>query len=87
MIGDPIMSFAHCRQNKPKSKTAESGLSEQQRYAVKQLRSHDGMRRCDLYGVGIRMPTVYSLIRRGLVRCDTETDGAGRTVYRYRAVG
>lgn len=44
-----------------------SKLSDAQREALRQIINRDGMSRLDLYECGIRITTVYSLQRLGLV--------------------
>lgn len=66
---------------------ATANLSETQRIAVKYLSKRGEAARMDFYHVGIRMPTVYSLVRKGLVtserrECD---DGKIRTFYKLVA--
>lgn len=61
-------------------------LSWQQQTALEAIHlsaSNVGLTRRDFYERGIRMPTVYSLHRRGLVRCHHEQDDRGRTVTKW----
>lgn len=63
-------------------------LSWQQQTALEAIhreasRGGLGLTRRDFYGRGIRMPTVYSLHRLGVVTCFHDLNEHGRTITRW----
>lgn len=58
--------------------------SWQQDNALRFIRNRREVTRMDLYGGGIRMPTIYSLVRRGFVVSEYRKCGDARSRYFYR---
>lgn len=56
-------------------------LSDQQAQALDVIRRYEKIGRQGLYAHGIRIPTVYSLVRRGLVSVE-RIPGTSRRIYR-----
>lgn len=65
---------------------SERPLSWQQQEALKAINRESagvGLTRRDFYERGIRMPTVYSLYRRGLVQFRRYVDDRGYTITKW----